>query len=104
MTVYGFQQDEENDPHFEPVIKLTEQIEVKTMEEDENVLFKMYVRGAQCSPPIFLKKNTGIRYSTHDITGVQSSSGSLLNLLNGRSAEQVMSVCSRTRKRRESDW
>lgn len=34
-------QDEEHDPHFEPVIKLTEQVEVKTMEEDEEVLFKM---------------------------------------------------------------
>jgi len=36
-----FTQDEEHDPHFEPVIKLTEQVEVKTMEEDEDVLFKM---------------------------------------------------------------
>jgi len=33
--------EEENDPHFEPVIKLTEQVETKTMEEDEDVLFKM---------------------------------------------------------------
>ncbi|KAI0650693.1 RanBP1 domain-containing protein [Trametes meyenii] len=33
--------DEEHDPHFEPVIKLTEQVETKTMEEDEDVLFKM---------------------------------------------------------------
>jgi len=31
------------DPHFEPVIKLTEQVEVKTYEEDEDVLFKMCV-------------------------------------------------------------
>ncbi|KAJ3491458.1 hypothetical protein NLI96_g690 [Meripilus lineatus] len=33
--------DEEHDPHFEPVIKLTEQVETKTNEEDEDVLFKM---------------------------------------------------------------
>jgi Ran-binding protein 1 len=33
--------EEEHDPHFEPVIKLTEQIDVKTNEEDEDVLFKM---------------------------------------------------------------
>ncbi|KAI0750832.1 RanBP1 domain-containing protein [Daedaleopsis nitida] len=33
--------DEEHDPHFEPVIKLTEQVETKTHEEDESVLFKM---------------------------------------------------------------
>ncbi|KAL4075780.1 ran/spi1 binding protein [Scleroderma citrinum] len=34
-------QDDETDPHFEPVIKLTEQVETKTMEEDEDVMFKM---------------------------------------------------------------
>ncbi|KAJ6599338.1 RanBP1 domain-containing protein [Mycena vulgaris] len=34
-------QEEEIDPHFEPVIKLTEQIDTKTHEEDEEVLFKM---------------------------------------------------------------
>ncbi|KAG5353168.1 single stranded nucleic acid binding protein [Termitomyces sp. Mn162] len=33
--------EEEADVHFEPVIKLTEQVETKTMEEDEEVLFKM---------------------------------------------------------------
>ncbi|WVQ82446.1 hypothetical protein IAT38_004574 [Cryptococcus sp. DSM 104549] len=32
---------EEHDPHFEPVIRLTEQVEAKTHEEDEEVLFKM---------------------------------------------------------------
>lgn len=34
-------QEETHDPHFEPVIKLTEQVEAKTHEEDEAVLFKM---------------------------------------------------------------
>jgi len=33
--------DEEVDPHFEPVIRLTEHVEIKTCEEDEDVLFKM---------------------------------------------------------------
>jgi len=33
--------DEENDPHFEPVIKLTEQVDTKTGEEEDNVIFKM---------------------------------------------------------------
>ncbi|KAF9057409.1 RanBP1 domain-containing protein [Panaeolus papilionaceus] len=33
--------EEEVDVHFEPVIKLTEQVDVKTHEEDEDVLFKM---------------------------------------------------------------
>lgn len=34
-------QTEEHDPQFEPVVKLTEQVEAKTHEEDEEVLFKM---------------------------------------------------------------
>ncbi|PFH52657.1 hypothetical protein AMATHDRAFT_46198 [Amanita thiersii Skay4041] len=33
--------EEETDVHFEPVIKLTEQVELKTYEEDEIVRFKM---------------------------------------------------------------
>ncbi|KAF8915817.1 RanBP1 domain-containing protein [Mucidula mucida] len=33
--------EEETDVQFEPVIKLTEQVDTKTMEEDEDVLFKM---------------------------------------------------------------
>ncbi|WRT66129.1 uncharacterized protein IL334_003082 [Kwoniella shivajii] len=32
---------EEHDPHFEPIVRLTEQVEAKTHEEDEEVLFKM---------------------------------------------------------------
>lgn len=34
-------EETENDPHFEPVIKLENQVEVKTHEEDEEVTFKM---------------------------------------------------------------
>ncbi|KAI9508659.1 ran/spi1 binding protein [Russula earlei] len=33
--------DEEHDPHFEPVIKLTEEVVTKTNEENENVIFKL---------------------------------------------------------------
>jgi len=33
--------EEEQDPHFEPVLRLTDHVETKTHEEDENVLFKM---------------------------------------------------------------
>jgi Ran-binding protein 1 len=36
-------QEEETDAHFEPVIKLTEQVETKTNEEEEESTFKMYV-------------------------------------------------------------
>ena len=35
-------QEEDADVHFEPVIKLTEQVDTKTHEEDEVVLFKMF--------------------------------------------------------------
>jgi len=35
------EQEEQHDPQFEPVLKLTEQVEAKTHEEDEEVLFKM---------------------------------------------------------------
>jgi len=34
-------QEEQHDPHFEPVVRLTEQVDSKTHEEDEEVLFKM---------------------------------------------------------------
>ncbi|KIJ56653.1 hypothetical protein M422DRAFT_22802 [Sphaerobolus stellatus SS14] len=33
--------EEEADPQFEPVIKLTDQVQIKTHEEDEEVVFKM---------------------------------------------------------------
>jgi len=33
--------EEEHDPHFEPVIKLTEEVATKTNEEDETVIFKL---------------------------------------------------------------
>jgi hypothetical protein len=37
------QTEDEHDPHFEPVIRLTEEIATKTNEEDETVIFKLYV-------------------------------------------------------------
>jgi hypothetical protein len=37
------QTEDEHDPHFEPVIKLTEEVVTKTNEEDEAVIFKLYV-------------------------------------------------------------
>lgn len=43
LISFYFVQEDEVDPQFEPVIKLTEHVEVKTNEEDEDVLFKMYV-------------------------------------------------------------
>ena len=37
----GAEGEAEADPHFEPVIKLDQQVETKTHEEDEEVSFKM---------------------------------------------------------------
>ena len=37
-----FLQEDEHDPHYEPVIHLTDKVETKTLEEDEDQLFKMY--------------------------------------------------------------
>jgi len=33
--------EDEHDPHFEPVIRLTEQVDTKTGEEEDEVIFKM---------------------------------------------------------------
>jgi len=33
--------EEEHDPHYEPVIRLTEQVDTKTGEEEDDVIFKM---------------------------------------------------------------
>ncbi|KAN0126598.1 RanBP1 domain containing protein [Russula decolorans] len=33
--------EDEHDPHFEPIIKLTEEVVTKTNEEDETVIFKL---------------------------------------------------------------
>lgn len=43
ISLFFLLQEEEADAHFEPVIKLTEQVDTKTHEEDEEVRFKMYV-------------------------------------------------------------
>lgn len=37
----GAAAEETHDPHFEPVIKLTEQVEIQTNEENEESIFKM---------------------------------------------------------------
>ena len=54
-------QTEEHDPQFEPVVKLTEQVEAKTHEEDEEVLFKMSVLPSCSEPLLHWKIEGGIR-------------------------------------------
>lgn len=42
-ALFDLLQEEEVDVHFEPVIRLTEQVDTKTNEEDEESVFKMCV-------------------------------------------------------------
>ena len=83
-------QEEETEAHFEPVIKLTEQVETKTLEENEEVLFKM------CD--LFFLSSAITRKSS---LGVLSSSVSRPHLQSGRKEERAMFVCSSTRKPRK---
>ena len=80
-------QEEEADPHFEPVIKLTERVETKTLEENEDVLFKMSVRS------FFICALT----RRSDI-GVPSCSVSMAPRRSGRKEALAMFVYSSTRR------
>ncbi|KAH7930019.1 hypothetical protein BV22DRAFT_1028765 [Leucogyrophana mollusca] len=65
-------QEEEADVHFEPVIKLTEQVDTKTMEEDEDVLFKMRAKLFRFDTPSseWKERGTGdVRLLKHKDTG-----------------------------------
>jgi len=63
--------DEEHDPHYEPVIKLTDQIETKTHEEDEDALFKMRAKLFRFEPSTseWKERGTGdVKLLTHKET------------------------------------
>ncbi|XP_027888965.1 ran-specific GTPase-activating protein [Xiphophorus couchianus] len=55
-------EDTNHDPHFEPIVSLPEQ-DVKTLEEDEEVLFKMraklYRFASENDPPEWKERGTG---------------------------------------------
>lgn len=55
-TTTAAEQVEESTAHFEPIVKLDQTVEVKTHEEDEEVLFKMYV---PCFPPNLVVPKSG---------------------------------------------
>jgi len=74
------------------VIKLTEQVETKTHEEDEDVLFKMWVN-------LDLDDRTTLMPL---LLGVQSFSGLIVDPPSGRNAELEMFVCSVIRQPRKS--
>jgi len=63
--------DEEHDPHYEPVLKLTEQVETKTHEEDEDPLFKMRAKlfRFEMSSTEWKERGTGdVRLLQHRVT------------------------------------
>lgn len=66
--------EEEHDPHYEPVIRLTDkdQVEVKTHEEDEDVKFKMRAKLFRFDPDSseWKERGTGdVRLLAHKTTG-----------------------------------
>ncbi|KAG1151113.1 hypothetical protein G6F37_003176 [Rhizopus arrhizus] len=62
------QQEEEADVHFEPIIKL-EEVEVKTNEEDEDVLFKMRAKLFRFDSNEWKERGTGdVRLMQHKQT------------------------------------
>jgi hypothetical protein len=97
-----FQTEDEHDPHFEPVIKLTEEVETKTNEENETIVFKLYVSFSTDSN--WIKKfldNPLITPPPPPLTchaGVQSSSDLIFLQTNGKSVGQVRRDCYSTRK------
>lgn len=63
--------EEDTGGHFEPVIKLTEQIEAKTHEEDEDVLFKMRAKlfRFETTASEWKERGTGeVRLLAHKVT------------------------------------
>ena len=95
------QTEDDHDPHFEPVIKLTEEVVTKTNEEDETVVFKLYVSFS--ADPFLNQFAGGLSFPLINLflspLGVQNSSGSILERMNGRSEGRARRDCCSTRKR-----
>ncbi|KAI0787079.1 RanBP1 domain-containing protein [Irpex lacteus] len=79
--------EEEHDPQFEPVIKLTEQVEVKTLEEDEDVLFKMRAKLFRFAADASEWKERG----TGDVRLLQSKETKKVRLVMRR--DKTLKVC-----------
>ena len=82
-------QEEEVDPQYEPVIRLTEQVETKTMEEEEEAIFKQLVYHLYEFDQNWFNKDE------------RSFFGLMLVDLNGRNAALEMFVCFSTRRPRK---
>jgi len=79
--------EDTHDPHFEPVIKLTEQVEAKTHEEDEEVLFKMRAKLFRFSKPELEWKERG----TGDVRLLKHKEGGKIRLVMRR--DKTLKVC-----------
>ncbi|KAJ3550640.1 hypothetical protein NM688_g5027 [Phlebia brevispora] len=79
--------EEEHDPQFEPVIKLTEQVETKTGEEDEEVLFKMRAKLFRFATELNEWKERG----TGDVRLLQSKEAKRVRLVMRR--DKTLKVC-----------
>ncbi|KAA1466289.1 hypothetical protein DENSPDRAFT_831097 [Dentipellis sp. KUC8613] len=79
--------EEENDPHFEPVIKLTEEVETKTNEEDEQAIFKMRAKLFRFDPGSSEWKERG----TGDVKLLQHKETKKVRLVMRR--DKTLKVC-----------
>jgi hypothetical protein len=76
------EQVEESTAHFEPIVKLDQTVEVKTHEEDEEVLFKM------CVPVFFLLSLVSNSGREERLERQRSGSGSHHTVDRGRLRER----------------
>ncbi|TFY72103.1 hypothetical protein EVG20_g902 [Dentipellis fragilis] len=79
--------EEENDSHFEPVIKLTEEVETKTNEEDEQAVFKMRAKLFRFDPGSSEWKERG----TGDVKLLQHKETKKVRLVMRR--DKTLKVC-----------
>lgn len=79
--------DEEHDPHFEPVIRLTQQVEVKTNEEDEDEAFKLRAKLFRFAPETNEWKERG----TGDVRLLQHKQSKKIRIVMRR--EKTHKVC-----------
>jgi len=79
--------EEEHDPQFEPVIRLTEQVDTKTGEEDDVVLFKMRAKLFRFDAAAAEWKERG----TGDVRLLQNKESSKIRLVMRR--DKTLKVC-----------
>jgi hypothetical protein len=89
-----FLQDEEHDPQYEPVIHLTDKVETKTLEEDEDQLFKM----CAASLDLLFSSYGILTYFRWLGLGAPNSSDLMHPAPNGRNEERASCVCLSTKR------